>query len=658
MSYLNPVRIHFAGRFRADVSTINNQADRFDNSDFVIPEDQRPGSGQSGGMWQPAGTGAWRIDQCTVTGASLGGKPVSRDPVLGLEIRDSGDRVAAKLVDLDPYQQMASTIFGLEVRIVDPVAKTVLMRGSFKPAPFFDIWFGRGLQSSGDMGASAFFQSVLTDVEWGDTGASPVFAGLRSASQEGMLSIKFMTDAYSMGLPKRGFGRIVGTIGPHLPGDPSHFTPGRFLAPMQPQLGPGPVTAPLGYVGCWVDQANRQVIADFGNAIPTGLGGLIDVGPLHLMVPYGSKVLDLGQLKGYTAPSWYEQTAGIQAFPPDRSLTDSEMSILAANPLCVGSPLANPDYFSAFAAEAPDGIFLRPDEFVYRLEPGKSQDVRVMALQFGQPLSGAAVTATVSGFGLQPTGPNDPPPATPEGAVSVSDAAAIQTRTDGWATIRLATTDPGLPRIPDGKPGDGVDGQVYAVELGVAGAQNAGTSFWQSACFVSVLLFSKVEAPATVTWGDAQPILLQYSNLYPRPHGRDRYVPYRDKPPLHPVVNLSDEADVGNYAPMISRALQLPIEHPNHMPVTRDLSAGRRQILLDYMQLVIDGPYKSANDAAPSAMPTKPAQAPVRDFALERGADDDSSEGGAEPEEQLGGKTIARNRMLAAAARAFRSEEK
>src|ERR1043165_3731974 len=114
MSYLNPARIHFAGRFRADVSTVNNDDTHFDAATFT-PNDQDYGN--SNGWWQPSGTGAWRLCDCAITSAAWDGnfaKSGAGDPVVGMSLKNSGDRVDAKLVDLDPDQQMVSMIFGLE----------------------------------------------------------------------------------------------------------------------------------------------------------------------------------------------------------------------------------------------------------------------------------------------------------------------------------------------------------------------------------------------------------------------------------------------------------------------------------------------------------------------------------------------------------------
>jgi len=48
MSYLNPLRLHFAGRFQANPSTVNNDPQHFDNATFTA-NDQLPGPRQTNG---------------------------------------------------------------------------------------------------------------------------------------------------------------------------------------------------------------------------------------------------------------------------------------------------------------------------------------------------------------------------------------------------------------------------------------------------------------------------------------------------------------------------------------------------------------------------------------------------------------------------------
>ena len=60
-----------------------------------------------------------------------------------MKIGDAGDRAPGKIVDLDPMQQMVSTIFGLRMRLIGDEVEDIFT-GNFVPAPFTDIWFTRG----------------------------------------------------------------------------------------------------------------------------------------------------------------------------------------------------------------------------------------------------------------------------------------------------------------------------------------------------------------------------------------------------------------------------------------------------------------------------------------------------------------------------------
>ena len=584
MSYLDGVRLHFSGDFRADVSTVNNDSGHFDNDTFK-PNDQLPGPGASNGWWQPAGTGAWRLNNCRITGGAgtdaLDKNPKD-DPVIGLQVADTGDQVSAKIVDLDPNQQMVSTIFGLEMRIIDTSQKKVLVSGKFKPAAFYDIW-SRGTGGGGDIAASVFYQSVLTDVVWADVGFSPVLTALRAASEPGFLSVRFMTDGYALGGVRRGYGRIVGTFGPHRAGEPSHC------------------------VVCRLDPDRRQVLVDFGNAIQTSGTLLSNAGDLHLVVLGPDRIRDLGTLTAYTAQGWYEATGGIHAFPVDAQADPAIWAEAESSPLAIVAPAAGqPGQFVLLAREPQHGIYARPDDFVVRLETGASQDVPIIVTEFGKPRPGATIELQVSDFNLMPT---NFPLATPADALKVTSTG--MTGADGRAVVRLTGSDPNHPR-------DYIDGQVYAVEVRVKGFAGSGTDFDQS-CFISVLVFDRTEVPNHVDWQrDVLPILQQYANLYPRPHGPDRYVPFANRPPLHPVVNLADPAAVARFAGRIHGALSLPFDHPNHMPVVRDLSHGRRAILLKWMEQMIAGePIPPPAPSVSAGMAVAAADPPVQPGDLE-----------------------------------------
>ena len=108
MSYLNALRLHFAGQFQANVSTVNNDPNHFNNATFV-PSDQQLGN--NNGWWNPQGDAAFRLLGCEVTSAWMPtGQVPASDPVLSFLVADGDKGPPGKLVDLDSEQQMVSTI--------------------------------------------------------------------------------------------------------------------------------------------------------------------------------------------------------------------------------------------------------------------------------------------------------------------------------------------------------------------------------------------------------------------------------------------------------------------------------------------------------------------------------------------------------------------
>jgi hypothetical protein len=65
MAYLDLPRMVFSGRFQADPSTVNNDPHHVDAATFRSNY-QLPGPGMSDGWWNPHGTGAWRLFDCSV----------------------------------------------------------------------------------------------------------------------------------------------------------------------------------------------------------------------------------------------------------------------------------------------------------------------------------------------------------------------------------------------------------------------------------------------------------------------------------------------------------------------------------------------------------------------------------------------------------------
>jgi hypothetical protein len=599
MSYLNTLRLHFAGQFQCNVSTVNNDPGHYDNSIFQPSYQtlQGPNMNPPNGWFNPQGDAAFRLLGCTITAAwTPDGAVPSSDPVTGYIVADADDRVPAKMVDLDPEQQLVSEIWGLQVRIADQAGNT-LMRGQFEPAPFLDIWNRATGSTGGDTIAGAMYQSVLTGLVWGDVSASPFLTQLKSASAaSGMLSIKINVDGMNLNFTDPNFmcGRIAGTIGPAAAGEPHQLVIGRqFMAKgkIDPNVNFFAPVGGINFFAAVVDKAASCVLLDLGNALSTSTPGgpINDIGDLQLWVgkpgtPPPLGIIPAQGVNGYVGnANWYNETAGIVSLP----LTSDQLTLVENNPLTLTGKK------TYTIAEWPNGAFVRADRFVYRMSPGDAVKIPVYAMQYGRPLAGASI-----GFGFDPgqlqaqATPQsifviNPPPPVAVPITALQFNAMATTDQNGIALLTVNGTDPGLPRLFDSSD-YGIDGQVYGIRPAFTdGAMNAGpVNQWN---FVSFLLWSSFKPGNPVTWTDLQPVLQQYANLYP--------VMIR-------FLNLADYDQVKANADLLSLAFGLDVSDPNSMPVTRDLSPAKRQAILAWLQNPLPG---AVAPRATRVAPARPA---------------------------------------------------
>lgn len=570
MSYLNALRLHFSGQFQANISTVNNDPGHFDNATFQSNYQEMQGPTGMNGRFNPQGDAAFRLLGCTITTAwTPSGQVGPSDPVLGHIVADSDDRVPAKLVDLDSEQQMVSTIWGLKVRIADASGNT-LVQGKFKPAAFIDLWI-RAVGGGGDVPMGAMWQSVLTDLQWGNVSASVFLTALQQASAaSGRLSIKFNTDGINMDFKSPDFmcGRIVGTIGPAPEGEPANLIIGRqFMTNVYTNnAGSGPIpTDGINFFAGSVDSAASGIFLDLGNALPTTTPGgpMSNLGDLVLMVPSSSgKQVTLGTISAsvYTDPAWYANTAGVVWLP----LTGHHLKQIAAAPLTLQRKGT-----SHSISEWGSGAFVRTDDFVYRMSPGDSVAIPVYAMQWGTPLAGVAVGFVRDPSQLQPGSDppdilNGPPVATPD---ILTFAATATTDSNGVAVLSVTAGDPGNVRWFNHGTDYGLDGQVYGIRPGFVDASlTAGPiNNWN---FISFLVWSGFTASYPQTWADVQPIFQQYANLYPV---------------MNRFLNLADFDSVVAKTRWLKLAFALDPADPNAMPVTRDLSPAKRNAILAWL---------------------------------------------------------------------------
>lgn len=613
MSYLDAPRLHFTGWFQADVSTINNDVRFFQNDSFV-PEYQQY---NQNGSWNPEGSGIFRFLDCSVTGGFLSGRTIadpSEDSIIGRLVENADRRAPGKLVDLDPQQQMVSEIWGMQVRLLD-AARNELLRGEFRPGPFCNLWKRQQTGVPRDQQLAANYQSVLEDVVWADRLDSPLLCALREASDEGMLSIAFNLYGYGRdaSIPRYTMGHVTGSIGPYHRGEPRHFVIGRQMIADTTQSMVTPAGGVFDVQGRFDDTAATLTL-DMGNSFPIqdANSGLLDIGqvlvgvlssnpPAALATVDASQVTLIGEVP-YRNPDWYAQTAGVQTF--DLSNNAAAFQALAQQPLVLITPIPSLPAYKVLLQESIDGLYVRADQFVFRIDPGQSATLELHASRFGVPIADAQINLAPtqgmmggSGGGATVSPPTRPRAAIPEIATP-ADAFSFEntagTDASGCAKVALTLSEQG-PGTPRGY----IAGQLYGVSYRL-NCQPPGY-LPNPLNYVSVLAYSRKDVPEVPTWyDDIQPLFTQYGNLYPI---MSRY-----------VVDLNSYPSVCARVKALRLAFSLPMHDPNHMPVTRDLGPGDRATILKWLDSpgpdglpILGRPRQAAADAAnPVAAPASP----------------------------------------------------
>ncbi|UTH74056.1 hypothetical protein [Chromobacterium sp. IIBBL 290-4] len=656
MSYLDTPRIHFAGVFQADPSTVNNDVRYYNNDTFRerYQHQHYPGGDASydaaEGYWNPDGTGIFRFIDCKVTGARLGDQLLTccdDDPVIGMRIENADRQAPGKIVDLDPQMQYVSQVWGLQVRLASATQRA-LFCGDLLPVALMNLWsrqLNKTLRWEQTMAAN--FQSLLQQVEWGDDLNSPLLQALRDNSDDGLLSINFNLYGYTRERQSQRFtmGLLSGSIGPGRKHEPKHFVLGRHLstALMPAQGAPFP-TQPLGGVygfSCSHHTDSQALTADFGLALPItdGRGKLHNLGTLTLALTNPKEGFDptqdtitrqyfaiLGELD-YQQADWYLQNAGIQTFSYKLGEEDQDQdgdtleeqtrkkqrredkAFIAEHinelPLLLLGPQRCDGSYPILTRESLDGFYARADGHVFRLNPDQPQTVEFWSTQFGQPLAsrlhvwqqppGNQNSNPMGGTGM---GDNSlhPPVNTPAvGAPerNLSFPDTVDTNADGKGSLALTASPP-----PGDSPRGYIDGQLYALRC----------SFQPPPASLEQKQATPAGGPFCEYWNFISALAFNRIVAPERPNWeRDIRPILRQYGNLYPIMS-KHLVDLGCYDSVyahryaLRQAFSLPPSDPNYMPVTRDLSDAKRAMLLAWLNEQIESP--------PAAVPgskTEPA---------------------------------------------------
>lgn len=189
-----------------------------------------------------------------------------------------------------------------------------------------------------------------------------------------------------------------------------------------------------------------------------------------------------------------------------------------------------------------------------RLDPGQSTDVKIVARQFGRPLAGLELK----------TGRNPP------GGSGLTIGPVAPTDANGVTAIPLTGADPGAPRFENG-----LDGQIFAVfyseRLTPAGGPDRRGTGLAGLDVIPVHVRDPFPVPDQPEFHrDIQPFMAQYAQLYPIMSEH--------------LFDIADyDALVANRTAMLL-AFRRDISDPNYMPVTRDMSQGRIDTLLKWLE--------------------------------------------------------------------------
>ena len=656
MSYLDLPRLHFSGLFYTGPSTVNNITQNYTESvNIEAPPPAPPNQfnmgdtgtpGEAG--WNPLGAAQWWLEECTVLSAVKpdGTQVDAGDAVLGALVQSPSPKTPmsdgqggfydiAKMVDLDPDQQGRSAVFGLRISVTLPNGAGLQ---GLMTVPELRQLNQRIMAPLGSWVAVGNWMGTLQDVQWsGDLSGSPLLTKLQSVSAQG-LAVKLTVDLHQNN-PANVFtsgdlfcyGRVLGSIGPALPGELSQVVPGRCLQKFVPPTtkaaraaaassnrvlqgrdrvvaetlalsqsraalaakaaAPSPPD-PWNPAFAVVRQAGLQTVLslDIGGSIllnhstsstdPAGfvsdgtfeVDSGIAVGVFNLakkqFVPFANGAINI-------APQYQALTSTAKNCALVKNSGVFTIPLTAADGNAYQTnPLAVQVNGTTVAQENPDGLWADVSVSSLRVQCGGQppEETQIMVRVFGEPLVGTNPPVTVN-VQLLSWSPNAPNPPVPQDSTDVGIVIG-QTDANGLASIATTVSVPDITLPPVRQP---LDSQVYYIFLTdprgnvIGDGQPAPPPPNLPNTPISVLLFKAYQAPASPSWNDVGPIFSAYARLYPGMKAR---------------LDISDEATVRNFASGIVGHMRAPITDPAHMPVTRDLSPTKTAMILSWLEQV------------------------------------------------------------------------
>ena len=537
------------------------------------------------------------------------------DPLIGQRIINNPAMVPAKLVDLDsPDHDLSSTLYGMRFGINwKPNAKKGNSNnrdsfiGKWVPAILSrDVW-GRQIN---DTTSDRYTQTVATqgsskliDVEWGKIKSEALTQLKDGYDKSKTLSVSVSLFRYTRP-PQDDFflhGMVSGTIGVGTKEESLNFVGERVLLYNEKFPGdkmhniPKGKDNPCAGVKDWMftayfsinENPKHTVTVDFGNSIKIAFDGdICNFGHLYLAMfvsgMTSTEKVEVIHKIPYRDPEWYKNTGGVNDFRLKHNRYQRSQSSLFAvvwfsdkhfkpdGNIEVCDPEDDEKSDSSHHRSQKDCAYvvmkesrfqLRPmDHHVMRLEAGQSTNVRLRLQDYGKTPD---VKRQVKLIDMSPRTSWDE-------KYLEFNANPVWTDKHGIATFKATAKEVGQPR-----GGVNMDGVVfvfgYCVEI-----EKEGSS--EEVCEktytnrISFLVWDKTKYSEPVFWDDhVKPIFQQYEILYPAMRNILRLGQYEDVVKPHNIQLLLKAMDPELY------------EHPSYMPVSRDLSPSRVEMILKWL---------------------------------------------------------------------------
>lgn len=575
MSYLDQPRINFTGRFFTNVSTINNRLSNYNPTSQI-----RPG-------WNPTGVALFKFDSCTVTGVQ---SPCDDGKLIGASVATPPQPVPGKLVDLDPDQQSLSQVIGVTLNLTTELGAG--FQGVLEPCNLQDMWM-RAPTPKGNAGgsqASAIFVSTLNSVQWTNADEVEALKLLRDATQNSQLAIRFIVGSFFFvdpNDPDSGYGPLVGSIGPHLDCDPVQFVRRRLMPPpaapaaksgavaahvasrrpihadfeVKSQAVAEPAPAPLPqFQACnfQLDTKNWRLSIDLVNSIPLAsfAGPPLPVGQLRAVI-----VAEDGSTEEPLQQQPFEftdETNQVQGGIIDVSLTSDQCKKLERMRAGIELQQDTGGDWTTILAEDPSGKFVNISPFTARAVGGECVTFELRAFQWGEALPNETLS-----LGAESTG-GTPDSLVTQNAVTDKNGRAVFT-VNTPANLNIPANRQQLDSLVYlfNGPWTSLNGGLFSTTFQTAdnAILPAGLVVWSP--------YPDADMPDP-TWEDqVQPIFDEYMRIYPG---------------MKQIMDLTNLSVVQGNLEALLGVLSLPFDAPHRMPVTRDLSPQKIEVIKTWLK--------------------------------------------------------------------------